>query len=157
MGVGLDSGLSAYPIVDPVIVSDITGNGTLSGLDAQRIALRAAGLNPPEIPPLPGPPQPSRQHESVDASQSRQTLDVGGVASYHPPTPGERVRTVIEHVRQSVQLNGEPLGVVIARKLMAAYLKRVPDARRLRGELMKVLSFAELEDLLEAFCTEHGF
>ena len=53
--VGLDDGLAAYPHIDPLIVADVTGNGSLSGLDAQRIAQEAVGLNPKEIPPLPQP------------------------------------------------------------------------------------------------------
>lgn len=76
---------------------------------------------------------------------------------YQPPSARERIQTLIEHVRESVALNGEPLGVINTRKLTAAYLKRVPDARRLRGELMQALSLAEVEDLLGAFCVENGF
>jgi len=51
--VGLDSGFAAYPLVDPVIVADISGNGVLSSLDASRLAQEIAGLDRPEIPPLP--------------------------------------------------------------------------------------------------------
>jgi hypothetical protein len=35
--VGLDSGYSAYPFVDPVLLTDITGNGIISSLDGTRI------------------------------------------------------------------------------------------------------------------------
>jgi hypothetical protein len=52
VAIGLDRGFAAYPNVDPVIIGDITGNGELGGLDAQRIAQEAVGLDPPEIPPL---------------------------------------------------------------------------------------------------------
>jgi VCBS repeat-containing protein len=51
---GLDTGLTAFPLVDPVIIGDITGNGALSALDATRILQEAVGLDRPEIPPLPG-------------------------------------------------------------------------------------------------------
>lgn len=70
---------------------------------------------------------------------------------YEPPSARERLRTLIEHVRRSVEANGEPLGVVNTRKTTAAYLKNVPGARRLRGELMRVVGLSELEDELEAF------
>jgi hypothetical protein len=55
VAVGLDSGLQSYPATDPVVLADISGNGALSGLDAQRIAQIAVGLTPPEIPSPPGP------------------------------------------------------------------------------------------------------
>ncbi len=38
MAVDLDDGFDAYPRIDPMIIADITGNGDISGLDAQRIA-----------------------------------------------------------------------------------------------------------------------
>ncbi len=63
--VELDGGFAAYPAIDPVIVADVTGNGDLSGLDAQRIARKAIGLDPVEIPPLPGAGQPQRQVEDA--------------------------------------------------------------------------------------------
>src|SRR5262249_12476606 len=51
--VGLDTGFVHSPAVDPRLVGDVTGNGTLSGLDAARIAQQVAGLHPVEIPPAP--------------------------------------------------------------------------------------------------------
>jgi hypothetical protein len=51
--VGLDSGLAAFPTIDPIVLADVTGNGGLSGLDAQRIAQQVVGLDPADIPPLP--------------------------------------------------------------------------------------------------------
>lgn len=49
----LDSGFAAYPAVDPVIVGDTTWNGALSALDATRVLQEAAGIDRPEIPPIP--------------------------------------------------------------------------------------------------------
>jgi tRNA-dihydrouridine synthase B len=70
---------------------------------------------------------------------------------YTPPSTRERLCTLVDHVRRSVEVNGEPLGVINTRKNTAAYLKSVPGARRLRSELMLVASFSELEDKLEEF------
>jgi hypothetical protein len=50
---GLDSGFGAYPLVDPVLVADITGNGSLSSLDAVRILQEAIGIDQAAIPPIP--------------------------------------------------------------------------------------------------------
>ena len=54
LAVGLDGGLAAYTLVDPVILADINGNGSISATDATRILQHAVGLTRPEIPPLPG-------------------------------------------------------------------------------------------------------
>ncbi|HSV14025.1 MAG TPA: hypothetical protein VLI90_07175, partial [Tepidisphaeraceae bacterium] len=51
--VHLDSGFDAYPLVDPVIVGDVTGDGSLSGLDASFVAQKASNLPRPEIPNIP--------------------------------------------------------------------------------------------------------
>ena len=67
---------------------------------------------------------------------------------YTPPTPRERVAVMLEHVRLAVEEIGEPTGIVLNRKIMAAYLKRLPNARELRGKLMKCESLAVLEGLV---------
>ena len=60
--VGLDSGFDAYRLTDPRVVADVTGNGTLTSLDASYVARETIGgsLDREEIPPLPGvlPPIP---------------------------------------------------------------------------------------------------
>ncbi|MCL4204327.1 MAG: cadherin domain-containing protein, partial [Pirellulaceae bacterium] len=67
VGVGLDSGLAVdpphadpavplrhlYPTIDASIIGDVTGDGTLSALDASDILRKAVGLPTPEIPALP--------------------------------------------------------------------------------------------------------
>ena len=75
---------------------------------------------------------------------------------YVPPTPRERVTTVLKHVREAVRIDGEPGGVVAMRKVLAAYLKRLPNARALRGRLMTVKMLAELEDVMLAYLAEIG-
>jgi tRNA-dihydrouridine synthase B len=68
-----------------------------------------------------------------------------------PPTPRERVAVLVRHVREAVRLEGEPGGVVASRKVMAAYLKRMPHAKDVRGQLMQVRALTELEDVLAAY------
>jgi tRNA-dihydrouridine synthase B len=70
---------------------------------------------------------------------------------YVPPTPGERAAAILGHVGLAVREYGEPTGVVISRKIMAAYLKRLPNARELRGRLMKCESLAVLESELSSY------
>ena len=75
---------------------------------------------------------------------------------YAPPTPRERVAVLLRHVREAAALEGEPGGVVATRKVMGAYLKRVPNARQVRGPLMQTKSVAEVEDLLGAYLGQIG-
>ena len=53
--IGLDTGFDAHQRIDPVIVGDVTGDGTLSGQDASSVAQNAIGLAHPEIPDDPDP------------------------------------------------------------------------------------------------------
>ena len=71
---------------------------------------------------------------------------------YDPPDPSERVAKVLSHVRASVRSDGEPYGVVTARRLMAAYLKHIPHARDIRAKMMSCTRLAELEEILGTLC-----
>ena len=76
---------------------------------------------------------------------------------YAPPSPRERVEVLLDHVRREVELNGEPQGVIATRKVMAAYIKRLPGARKLRGKMMRATRLAELHDILCGYLDENGF
>jgi len=75
---------------------------------------------------------------------------------YTPPGPRERVLVLLSHVRQSVAQDGEPGGVIATRKVTAAYVKFLPNARELRGRLMQALTLRELEDVLSAYLEANG-
>lgn len=70
---------------------------------------------------------------------------------YTPPTPQERVHVLLDHVRLAVKHLGEPNGLVLTRKIMAAYLKRLRGVREIRGELMTCVRLADLEDLMARY------
>lgn len=70
---------------------------------------------------------------------------------YAAPSPRERVRVLVAHVRETVRLEGEPRGVIDTRKVTAAYVKHLPNARELRGRLMQVETLRELEGVLAAW------
>jgi tRNA-dihydrouridine synthase len=71
--------------------------------------------------------------------------------AFTPPTPRERARTMVRHLREAVRLEGEPGGVIASRKVMAAYLKRVPHAREARGRLMQALTLTRVEEVVDAY------
>ena len=51
----LDTGFSAYPLVDPLIVGDVNSNGRLDATDALLIQRKVVRLPVPELPDLPSP------------------------------------------------------------------------------------------------------
>ena len=67
----LDSGFAAYPTIDPVIIGDVTRDGTISGLDASYLLEEATG-DCLEIPPLPSPPANA---EPIATAQSVTTAE----------------------------------------------------------------------------------
>ncbi|MBK8019196.1 MAG: tandem-95 repeat protein [Betaproteobacteria bacterium] len=55
---GLDTGYAAYPMVDPVLIGDLNGNGQLTSLDVNRFMQFVQGQARPEIPALPAGSSP---------------------------------------------------------------------------------------------------
>ena len=68
--------------------------------------------------------------------------------AYPGPAPRDRVASLLAHVRLNVKNDGEPLGLITARRAMAAYLKRVPNARDVRARIMTCTRMDELEETL---------
>jgi tRNA-dihydrouridine synthase B len=74
---------------------------------------------------------------------------------YEAPSPGDRVEGLLAHVRLAVESYGEPLGIIATRRIMAAYLKRIPNARGLRSTIMSCERFAVLEEILRAYLDQN--
>ncbi|NLS93660.1 MAG: cadherin-like domain-containing protein [Planctomycetaceae bacterium] len=52
VGMGLDADFEAYPGIDPVLIGDVTGDGTLSPLDCSHIMQAAVGLGSEFLPDI---------------------------------------------------------------------------------------------------------
>lgn len=65
-----------------------------------------------------------------------------------PPAPGidERVRVLFEHLGLSIEYNGERRAVIEFRKYYAGYLRNLPNASKIRSELMSFLERAPIEE-----------
>ena len=70
---------------------------------------------------------------------------------FDPPTARERVSAMLEHVRLAVEFYGEMLGMISTRRMMAAYLKRMPNAREIRSKIMACEEFTLLESLMHEY------
>ncbi|HKW13504.1 MAG TPA: tRNA-dihydrouridine synthase, partial [Candidatus Krumholzibacteria bacterium] len=86
--------------------------------------------------------------------QEVKTQLAGG--AFTQPTPRERIAVLLRHVAEAARLDGEPGGVIASRKVMAAYLKRMPDVRVLRAGLMQSKMFSEVNDLCNAYLDNIG-
>jgi tRNA-dihydrouridine synthase B len=75
---------------------------------------------------------------------------------FNEPTPRERVAVLLRHVGEAVRIDGEPGGVIASRKVMGAYLKRMPRAKSVRGGLMNARTLSEMTDLLGMYLGEIG-
>jgi nifR3 family TIM-barrel protein len=75
---------------------------------------------------------------------------------FTPPTPRERVAVLLRHIGEAARQDGEPGGVIASRKVMAAYLKRMPDVRALRSGLMQSTTLTTVSDLCHAYLEDIG-
>lgn len=100
VGVAVDSGFAVdpphaettsptrllYPTIDPRIIADVTGDGTLSALDASDVLRRVVGLSTPGIPALPdniAPQDIILSPNTVDADAAQGTT-VGALTAVDP-------------------------------------------------------------------------
>lgn len=62
------------------------------------------------------------------------------------PSIDERVRVLIEHLDLSIELKGERKAVIEFRKYYAGYLRNLPNASRIRSELMQYVEISPIVD-----------
>ncbi len=75
----LDSGLVSYPVTNPSLVADVSGNGTVSMLDAAMIAGISSSNEGPELASAPPPRQMLLRHGG--SFRIADTIDISGVLS----------------------------------------------------------------------------
>ncbi|MFH1755842.1 MAG: tRNA dihydrouridine synthase DusB [Candidatus Latescibacterota bacterium] len=75
---------------------------------------------------------------------------------FTPPTARERISVLVNQVRESAGELGEPLGIIVMRRVIACYLKHLPGARELRGSILRMESVQEIETVLERFLATNG-
>jgi len=63
-----------------------------------------------------------------------------------PPSIEERVRVLEEHLGLSIQEKGEMRAVIEFRKYYSGYLRKLPNAAKVRSELMQFKEFAPIID-----------
>lgn len=80
-------------------------------------------------------------------------LMTSGAEPVEPPIE-EKVRLCLEHLERGIAWKGERKGIFEHRKHYTGYLKGLPGIAKLRAELMKIETFAEVRERLEKFLEE---
>jgi tRNA-dihydrouridine synthase B len=71
-----------------------------------------------------------------------------------PPAARQRIELALEHFEMNIEYYGLPSGVYSMRSRFCRYVKGLPEASRIRGELVSMESPAEIEDLLYKYLKE---
>lgn len=69
----------------------------------------------------------------------------------YAPTPQERLKQALEHVELLVQSKGELRGIKEARKHIAWYIKGLPNASKIKGEIFKISNIAIMRRTLTEY------
>jgi hypothetical protein len=94
--VKLQNGFSAFPEIDPLIIGDFTGDGTLSALDAAYVARKARGLPSLQFAKVSGE---SKGASSLASTLSSQFVSLASTQTqlsplFHLSTPSAALQTV---------------------------------------------------------------
>ncbi len=82
-------------------------------------------------------------------AQIRELLEEGSVRT--KPSVQERVQTCLRQARLMIEQKGEKLAIMQMRTHAAHYIKGMHDAARLRAQVVRVSSYAQLEQNLTAW------
>ena len=65
-----------------------------------------------------------------------------------PPTVGERIAVLKNHIRKSIRIKGERIALLELRRLYAGYFKGVPDFKKIRMQLVTADTFGKIDQIL---------
>lgn len=75
---------------------------------------------------------------------------------YHGPTMEERRQMILKHARMLLECKGDYIGIREMRKHAAWYTQGLPGSSKLRGRLSEIVSYEELERLLDDVYSKHS-
>lgn len=81
--------------------------------------------------------------------QVNEYLENGRVSFF--PTPADKLNQALEHIEMLVSEKGESRGIKEARKHIAWYIKGLPGASRLKGEVFKISDIATMRSCLTEY------
>ncbi|MCX7909288.1 MAG: tRNA dihydrouridine synthase DusB [Ignavibacteria bacterium] len=81
--------------------------------------------------------------------QAKEYLKTGNLIP--PPTFYERVKVCLQHLKLNIQYKGERLGIIEFRKFYSGYLKNLPNASKVRSQLVVSDSYQQIEEILNNY------
>lgn len=86
--------------------------------------------------------------------QINEYLKTGNVASF--PTPKERIKQCLNHVKSLTLAHGENIGIKESRKHIAWYLKGLKNSSAIKTQIFKMNTLCEIETILSEFLNEYN-
>ncbi|MFN3269625.1 MAG: tRNA dihydrouridine synthase DusB [Candidatus Kapaibacteriota bacterium] len=65
-----------------------------------------------------------------------------------PPTARERIEVCLEHLKRNIEFKGDRQGILEFRKFYSGYLKNLPNASKIRSQIVTLESYQEIVDVL---------
>ena len=84
--------------------------------------------------------------------QIHELLETGSVS--FNPSPAEKLIQCLEHIKMLTDDKGESRGIKEARKHIAWYIKGLPGASRLKGEVFAISDYATMERILREYINQ---
>ncbi len=81
----------------------------------------------------------------------KQTKELFEKGTYEPIQLNESIKTMIDHLKLSIELKGERKGVIEFRKYYSGYLKGFYNSAKLRSELMQFYTYDEIINYITYF------
>ncbi len=78
--------------------------------------------------------------------EAKEYLRTGQIPS--PPTIRERIEICLQHLKLNIEYKGERLGIIEFRKFYSGYLKNLPNASKIRSQIVTSESYQEIADIL---------
>ncbi|MCS7176683.1 MAG: tRNA dihydrouridine synthase DusB [Candidatus Kapabacteria bacterium] len=78
----------------------------------------------------------------------RQAKEFLATGTYSQPTPVERIHVCLQHLRTAIASKGEERAIRDFRIFYAGYLRGLPHSAAVRNELMRLTTYAAVEDTL---------
>ena len=73
------------------------------------------------------------------------------------PSPEERIKTCLEHLKMSIEHELPYNGVVPFRKYYAGYLRGLPNIATVRSDIMKITEYTAIVDRLQRYAEENAY
>jgi hypothetical protein len=119
---GADAGFAAYPLVDPEVIGDLLGDGTVDGPDGALLGRYVNGVTTPQMPTYPGAPVNNLSVAGPLVAAS--TPSAASAASAAPAVGSVSTPTAVE----SIGVAGKVAGTLLVPSALTRSVRSTPSA-----------------------------